>query len=339
VITPDGAENVVYTFMGGADGNHPNAGVIQDAEGNLYGTTSYGGYERDGCRRTTGCGVVFEVSLNGTEKALYSFEGKGDGGGPSGNLLLDNEGNLYATTFWASTRWPGVVFKVDPEGTETVLHTFRAYKGDGKHPGGNLVMDAQGNLYGTTQSGGVSGYYGPPDHSNPCYYGGCGTVFEISAAGEEKILYAFKGWGHGDGASPGSLVIDRQGNLYGLSGAGGIYGYGAIFEITASAAEKQLYSFTGGEDGGYPTGLVLDGQGDLYGTAATGGKYDDGTVFELTSSGMLEVLHNFAGGSDGQGPEGLLRDAQGNLYGTTTYGGNVNSTCFAGCGVVFKVTP
>lgn len=328
--------------MGGADGGHPNAGVIRGEKGDLYGTTDYGGYESGGCRRTTGCGAVFEGSPNGSEKALYSFEGKGDGGFPNGSLLLDDEGNLYGITFLASDRSPekqGVVFMLAPDGTETVLHTFQAYKGDGEHQIGNLVMDAQGNLYGTTEGGGHYGYYGPPDHANPCYYSGCGTVFEISTGGEERILYAFKGWGHGDGAIPYALVIDAQGNIYGLTEQGGIYGYGSIFEITAAGAEKQLYSFTSGEDGAYPTGLVLGGQGNLFGTAVAGGTYGDGTVFEFTSSGTLEVLHNFAGVSDGEAPEGLLRDAHGNLYGATTYGGNVNSTCFAGCGVVFMVTP
>ena len=322
-ITPTGTEKVLYSFAGGTDGANPTAGLLR-AKGNLFGTTVYGG--------TFGAGTVFEIPKKGAEKVLYSFSGIPDGVGPYGaTLVADKQGNLYGTTNWGGVANYGTVFEVTPTGTEKTLYAF-AGTPDGWAPVAGLVRDSKGNLYGVS-------YYGGP-------YGdayGFGSVYEITAAGTEKVLYNFcpSGSSCTDGANPyaATLVRDTKGNLYGTTEWGGAFNAGTVFEITKAGAEKVLYSFNGPPDGWQPfAGLVRDTAGNLYGTTAFGGAYGYGTVFKIAPSGTETVLYNFTGGADGANPwAGLVRDKQGNLYGTTAYGGNIN--CSGGCGVVFKVTP
>jgi uncharacterized repeat protein (TIGR03803 family) len=329
-VSPAGKEKVLYRFTGGADGASPQAGLVIDQAGNLYGTTFAGGIQNCAGK---GCGTVFKVSPAGQETVLYSFTGGDDGGLPIGGLVMDKTGNLYGTTEDSAPLTFGTVFKLTPSGTETVLHTFTGGS-DGVSPSyGNLLMDTRGNLYGTTQAGGSSQG---------------GTVFRVTPSGTETVLYAFKGGA--DGKLPfGSLAMDKQGRIYGTTSLGGMpCGCGTVYRLTPSGTETVLYTFQGGADGLGPLGgVVLDSAGNLYGTTEFGGSttctpVTCGTVFKVSTSRTETVLHSFVlNGSDGIIPfSGLLMDKQGNFYGTTADGGTgTGAACPAGCGSVYKVTP
>jgi uncharacterized repeat protein (TIGR03803 family) len=285
--------------------------LLLDPERNLYGTTYAGG--------ANGCGVVFKVGPNGKETVIYSFNCQQDGGYPYANLIRDSAGNLYGTTEGGETTQLGAVFKVDMTGKETVLHTFTGYPHDGDSPFAGLVLDAEGNLYGTTEGGGA-------------YRDG--VVFKVDRAGNETVLYNFVGTP--DGASPyGGLVLDAAGNLYGTTRYGGASNYGTVFKLNPTTGQETvLYSFAGGgQDGEYPTaGLIAYGEGDFYGTAVNGADDDYGIVFRLNAAGNETEWYIFGGGRQGAYPYGgLVRDAAGNLYGTTFRGGDFNY------GVVFRV--
>jgi uncharacterized repeat protein (TIGR03803 family) len=328
--------SVLYSFTGGADGGDSTAGLIRDAVGNLYGTTS-------SCGPYVGCigsyGTVFKLDTSGNEIVLYSFSGGTDGAYPYAGLVHDRAGNFYGTTknggnftcpdFYGC----GTVFKLDRSGNETVLYRFSGT--DGEYPVGDLLRDTAGNLYGTTSYGGLYG--------DVCYP--CGTVFKVDTAGKETVLYSFTG--NNDGGYPlAGLVRDSAGNLYGTTLTGGSLtcdglpgGCGTVFKLDTAGKETALYTFTGGTDGAFPYGgLVLDAVGNLYGTTGFGGDLSCqppngcGTVFKLTKTGRKKVLYSFTGnGVDGAVPNTtLVRDAAGNLYGTTNAGG-------IGAGVVFKV--
>ena len=365
-ISPSGSETVVYAFNGPpADGAQPAGNLIMDANGNLYGTTAYGG-NTSACGPGIdgggyGCGTVFMITPSGQESVLYAFgTNPNDGFTPQAGLVMDESGNLYGTTAHggqlsgAICKGPftvgcGTVFKVTPSGQESVLYTFCPSEGecsDGANPQGGVVFGPDGNLYGTTLYGGVSDCAGSP----------CGTVFKVSLDGSETVVHAFTG-GSGDGGWPlAGVVFDASGNLYGTTESGGSGEAGTVFEITAAGKEKLLYSFNG-EDGQYnpAAGLIFDGQGNLYGTTAAGfasGSGRTGTVFEVTPSGQETVLYTFSGlagifldpedGPDGSTPvAGLVFDRSGNLYGTAEYGGTgPGSGCLygIGCGVVFELT-
>ena len=306
-VDTTGAETVLYSFTGGADGSGPSAGLIRNSAGTLYGTTSDGG--------TSGRGVVFKLDTTGTETVLYSFTGEADGGYPSAGLIQDSAGNLYGTTEYGGASNDGVVFKVDTSGTETVLHSFRG--GDGATPFAGLIRDSAGDLYGTTYVGGASGL---------------GVVFKLNKTGE-TVLYSFTG---GDGAYPGAgLFRDSAGILYGTT----LYGaldFGEVFMLDTTGAETVLHSFTGGTDGAYPYAVLIQGSaGNLYGTTYLGGTSNNaGVVFKLDTTGTETVLYSFTGGTDGGEPlAGVIQDSAGNLYGTTSGGGIDNH------GVVFKLQP
>lgn len=306
---------VVYNFAGTGSGASPFAGLTQDAEGNFYGTTIQGG-------GVNGAGTVFKLTPDETESVLYSFTDGSDGGIPYGGVVRDQEGNLYGTT--SSGGQPqcncGVVYKIDTAGHESVLHTFVG-GADGATPYGSLVMDADGNLYGTTFDGGGT-----------C---NCGTVFKLAPNGKETVLHAFEGGA--DGANPySSLIMDKRGDLTGATyqGGGAACNCGTVFTLRGHK-ESVLYVFTGGSDGAYPqTSLIQDKQGNLYGTTKFGGAFSGGTVFKLAPDNSETVLHPFSGGADGASPyAGLVADRDGNLYGTTQEGG------VSDAGTVFKVAP
>jgi uncharacterized repeat protein (TIGR03803 family) len=265
-------ETVLHSFTGSPDGAGPIAGLVMDAKGNLYGTTYYGG----GPDPT---GTVFKVSKSGKETVLYSFcavSGCADGESPYVGLVMDAKGNLYGTTTGGGASGAGTVFKVTSKGKETVLYSFTG-GADGAYPYAGLVMDAKGNLYGTTYYGGAGG----------CDLG-CGTVFKVTKAGKETVLYSFAGGT--DGATPyAGLVMDAKGNLYGTTYYGGTstncyLDCGTVFKVSSKGKETVLYSFTGGTDGAYPYFgfLVMDAKGNLYGTAYAGGSSEEGTVWKLT---------------------------------------------------------
>jgi uncharacterized repeat protein (TIGR03803 family) len=282
-------------------------------------------------------------------KVLYSFCSQAncaDGEEPEGTPVLDAKGNVFGTTIRGGAAQCahlgsyscGIVYRITSSGAESVLHAFTG-KRDGAAPFGDIVMDSDGNIYGTTTEGGEKG----------CGDRGCGTVFEVSRTGAEAILYSFCSEAHcTDGRLPWSGVIaDEKGNLYGTTDLGGAHGFGTVFEITRGDREKVLYSFAGQGDGASPVaGLLRDAAGNLYGTTASGGKsgcgggLGCGTVFKLGADGTHTVLYAFAGGSDGAGPGygKLTVDREGNLYGTTANGGGTG--CGGpGCGTVFRVTP
>jgi uncharacterized repeat protein (TIGR03803 family) len=254
-----GAEKVLHAFSGAnGDGSLPEEGLI-DVDGTLYGTASSGGTYADG--------TVFKVKPSGVEKTIYVF-GTNDGTVPT--TLLHVFGSLYGTTYlgsrFLSTAY-GEVFKLQPDGSETVLHTFQGSgTGDGAYPYAGLV-DVGGTLYGTTISGGQYGY---------------GTVFKITPSGAESVVYSFGGPGVGDGASPWAGLIGVGGTLYGTTLQGGAHNYGTVFSITPGGVETVLYSFQGVDgDGAYPYGSLLNVSGTLYGTTDEGGASGYGTVFAL----------------------------------------------------------
>jgi uncharacterized repeat protein (TIGR03803 family) len=223
-LDTEGRESVLYSFTGGADGGYAWAGLLRDAEGDLYGTTLSDG--------AFGYGTVYKLSpplsvcktalCPWRETVLYSFTGGADGGAPFSALVEDAAGNLYGTTTEGGPSRNGTVFKLDPNGKETVLYSF-AGGDDGSQPWAGVVMDAVGNLYGTTTGGGSSG-----------------TVFELDTKGDETVLHHFTG--SPDGADPVDVLFrDPAGNLYGttLEGGGGNCppdnGCGTVFEVEAQA--------------------------------------------------------------------------------------------------------
>jgi len=375
LVAPGSAQaqtfTVLYTFTSTADGEQPDAGLIQDAAGNLYGTTQYGG-------TNGGFGTVFKLDTTGKESVLLSFAGTPDAEDPYSGLTRDKAGNFYGTTLYGGTHGGfGTVFKLRPSGKESILHSF-AGTPDGGDPRSVLVRDAAGNLYGTTQYGGTQGgfgtvfkldtkgkltllhsFAGTPDGEDPYsgllrdkagnFYGttqyggtggGYGTVFKLDAKGKLTLLHSFAGTP--DGVNPlAGLLRDAAGNLYGTTQYGGTNGgYGTVFKLNAKGKLTLLHSFAGMPDGVNPySRLIRDPAGNFYGTTFYGGTLGYGTVFKLDTAGKLTVLHSFNPSPDGAHPiAGLILDKAGNLYGTTSDGGDL-SCGFSGCGTVFKLTP
>lgn len=321
---------VIYAFSELSNGgSEPHEHLIFDAAGNLYGVDQYGG--------TYGNGIVYELSPqpNGTwaEEILYSFTGGADGSWPTAALVFDPAGNLYGATWLGGQYGAGVVFELspNPDGTwtQSVLHTFTGGT-DGSESWGALVMDAAGNLYGTTVYGGADG-------------GGIAFQLVPNSDGTwtENILHTFTGGADG-WCVPRGLVFDPAGNLYGTTAFGGAHNDGTVFELSpapdGSWTEAVLHSFNSA-DGAQPHSTpVFDSLGRLYGTTWYGGAYGNGVVFILIpnpdGTWTEKVLHGFAGGSDGANPfVGVTFDASGNLYGTALAGGANND------GVVFMLTP
>jgi uncharacterized repeat protein (TIGR03803 family) len=336
-------EVVLHSFDPGLrDGLNPQGSLTFDAFGNLYGTTYSGGV--NGCFGSTfNCGTVFELSPTSgggwIEKLLHNFGRGQDGSSPSAGLVLDASGNLYGTTDLGGAYGYGTVFELSPakdgSWTEKVLHHFNSHGRDGLYPYGDVMVDASGNVYGTTSGGGSFG---------------SGTVFElVSANGKwvEKILHNFAYPGTArDGWAPwGGVISDGLGNLYGTTSAGGPYGYGIVFRLSLAAdgswSETTLHSFSyDGKDGvqSYAK-LTFDRAGNLYGSTPGGGAGNRGTVFELIplSNGVWKekIVHDFtADGTDGVQPgAGVIVDGSGNIFGTTI------GSSGRGFGTVYELTP
>jgi uncharacterized repeat protein (TIGR03803 family) len=282
-ITPTGVQTGLYFFSGGADGGQPSD-VIQGSDGNLYGTTAYGGVANNACG-AGGCGVAFKLTTAGAESTLYSFSaGTADGGLPVG-ITQGTDGNFYGTTTYGGSANNGTVVRITPAGVETVLHSF-AGGNDGANPQGPLIQGKDGNFYGTTTYGGTANG---------------GTVFKISAAGVETVLYSFAG-GSTDGANPyTSLVQGTDGNFYGTTNAGGdgscIAGCGAVFKVTPTGTESVVYFFTAAMFGGpqppTPSSLLQGSDGNFYGTTLNGGQYGGGAFFKVTPAGAATLLYSF----------------------------------------------
>jgi len=356
-------EKLLFSFNL-TDGNLPNAGLVADKQGNLYGTTSYYGGKY-------GYGNVFELSPTKSggwkETVLHDFTGK-DGAYPLDSLILDAAGNLYGTaqvggkgTCTNNGLGCGVAFKLShgkSGWTETVLYSFVPGKTKGVIPVGGLVFDGKGNLYGTTWAPGILGgplYARTRGGSRNTFWGcnkpGCGgMVYKLAPTKngwKETDIYAFTG-GNDGSASQASLVFDAAGNLYGTTVYGGTtgcasgFGCGVVFKLTPANKgwkEATLYRFTGAGDGAYPMGSVLfDTAGNIFSTGSAGGSSGKGVVFEMTLSGQKwieAVLYNFSGGSDGGSPFAtLISDNRGNFYGTTTQGGDGYQS-----GVLYQLSP
>lgn len=286
------------------------------------------------------CLVVVTANA-GTEKVLHEFNVQ-DGEYPYNGVVLDSAGNLYGTAFYGGSKTTqfGVVFKLTPEAgggwTESTIYKFTG-GADGNHPYSHLVMDAAGNLYGTT--------YGANDGGS-----GKGTAYQLSpqADGSYKFTLLHTFGGGQDGAQPnGYMGMDSAGSLYGTTFTGGSFNLGTAFELTPLSGgawkETLLHTFSGGLDGANPSDGVILANGNLYGTTELGGngcsESGCGVVFELAQTengGWKETfLHRFAHGPDGYSPVGLIFDSVGNLYGAAAGG---EAQC-GGCGSVFRLTP
>jgi hypothetical protein len=351
---------LLHTFSGAPDGAYPEAGFVQDAAGNLYGTTQLGGSTAGVCvnisgfNNINGCGTIFKIDTTGAESVLYRFTGGTDGEFPASGLVIDGAGNLYGTTSAA-------VFKLDTRGKFSTLHSPGAYAG--------LVMDAAGILYGSSAdgifsldassnkytvlapgvgssaplaldaTGNLYGTTGSASCKTPC-----GTVFKLDTTKTYSTLYTFP-QGPTDGFDPVSgVIVDSVGNLYGTTLSGGApnctggqnnpVGCGTVFKLSPSNIES-VFSLQGGD---YPNvGLVQDAAGNLYGSAEWSGPTagTPAVLFKMTPSGADTVLFTLTGGGlDRSYPTGSLAlDASGNLSGTTQYGGSV------GAGTAFKLNP
>src|SRR5579859_6535958 len=328
VVSTGELETVIYPFAGGTvnDGAAPGAAPIQGSDGNFYGTTQSGGGAGDE-------GTVFKVTPLGVETVLHVFAGGSDGLQINGGVIQGSDGNFYGTSSFGGANNLGTVFKVTPAGVESVIYSF-AGGSDGSNPYAGLIQGSDGNFYGTTRNG------GPSD---------AGTVFRVTLAGVETVLYSFAGPAGSDGAQPqGGLIQATDGNFYGTTFRGGsssgkaaacsvvfsgnqLSGCGTVFKVTPAGVETVLYSFGAGSDGQNAAGLIQGSDGNFFGTTQSGGSSGNGTLFRCTPAGVEAVLYSFAGGSDGSSPvAGVIQGSDGHFYGTTQTGGS------SGNGTLFK---
>jgi hypothetical protein len=359
-------ETILHGFSG-SDGSQPAGSVIVDANGNLFGTTAYGGSGT--CillGSNVGCGIVYELSPPArqggkwTYTAVYNFQGGKDGQYPRGDLVFDSTGNLYGATVYGGGYgtcnapyflYCGTVFKLNPpkkkggQWREKVLHAFKSGT-DGSNPNGGLVFDSKGAIYGTTYAGGNQNC--KTDSSV-----GCGTAFELkppsTKGGDwaENHLHIFTAVS--DGRLPSSGVIfDASGAIYGAA-EGGVKMGGVVFRLATAGGggwkETVVYGFSSGSYSYTPVVAVFDRIGNLYGTTNVGPSQSlAGSVFRLRppkrndGSWSFTLLYGFTGVPDATLPNaGLVFDETGNLYGTTELGGT--GACQGGCGTVLEVNP
>jgi len=331
-LDSSGQESVLYSFTGGTDGGIPIGRLLANG-GSFYGVTSAGGDP------TCACGTVFKLDSNGKLTVLHTFTGGMDGaqnpGQPELGLVLIN-GNFYGAASFGGvvgcdgSLGCGVVFKVTPTATESVLYRFTA-QADGGFPQ-DLIRDSAGNLYGET-----GGSY---------MAGNAGTIFKMDTAGNLTTLYTFPGGT--TGTSPRwRLIRTTSGVFHGVTQFGGdstcalgSIGCGVVFSLDSTGTEKVLHTFgKQATDGEEPSGALLNVASIYYGATFYGGTinatctFGCGVIYRVTDSGQYSVLHRFTGAADGWLPTGgLTSDGAGNLYGTAELGGNGN-------GVVFKITP
>ncbi len=315
-------EETLYSFGSKSpDAWWPRGVVFQASDGSFYGVTESGGLP--GCGNV-GCGTVYKVSSTGDETVLYLFTEASGGATVPAVLIQGNDGNFYGTTYSGGTNNSGTVFKLTPQGAETILYSF---KGGSDGAGGQgLIQGSDGNYYGTTYSGGANNF---------------GTVFKLTPQGVETILYAFSGTDQlgPDGANPvGQLVQGSDGNFYGVTYYGGLLcnklnGCGIVFKVTPDGVETILHQFSGLD--GNPNGLIQGSDGNFYGTTS-GSTTSSGTVFRVTAEGVETILYvfNLLNGPDGASPQApLTQGSDGNFYGTTNLGGKNDG------GTMFQVTP
>jgi uncharacterized repeat protein (TIGR03803 family) len=319
-LAPDGNETVLHAFKGGNDGAHPAAELTLGNDGALYGTTTVGG--GNGCGGN-GCGTVFKVTTDGTETVLHAFNGA-DGAGPKWGVIQDGAGNIFGSTNYGAEagcqldQGCGVVFKLTPQGRESVRYTFQGGS-DGGNPNSALIRDASGNLYGAALWGGNNG--------------NDGVIFKLKRGGGEAVLQKFSS----KALSPAGLSMDGAGNLY-TTLQGGAHGRGAVYRLAPDGTGGIVYSFQGRKDGDTPfSGVIVDSAQNLYGTTIFGGGkgcggIGCGTAFKIAPDGTETILHSFHAGHRGAVPSRLIIDKKGDLYGTTFDGG------LHGAGTVFRLT-
>jgi len=327
------------------DGLNPDLmSVAQGLDGNLYGTTVYGGANKTCNAKQVGCGTVFKITPGGTLTTLYSFCSNTnctDGAYPIGGMTLATNGDLYGTTSGGGANGYGMVFKVSPQGKLTTVYNFCSQFGcpDGREPGAPPIQGTDGNLYGTTILGGTGGCGG-------CHGGG--VAYKLTLGGKQSVIHNFCTGTCTDGNNPSyPLVQGTDGNFYGvITGRAGYYD-GKLFKMTPKGTLTVLYNFCAQSnctDGAFPYGALTQGaDGDLYGTTSAGGAVGDGgngTFYKITKAGKLTTLHSFdyeTKGNYGSDPQaGVVLGTDGNFYGGTYLGGTL---CVFGCGTVFKITP
>ncbi len=321
-MTPSGTLTTLYSFcssQGCADGSFPDAGLLQAADGNLYGTTSDGGAHGTG-------GTVFKITPSGTLTTIYSFcsvANCADGQRPNTTLIQGIDGNFYGTTATDGVNHAGTVFQLTPSGTLTTVYHFCSQNGctDGASPDG-LLQTSDGTLYGTTLNGGAST--------------AVGTIFKLTTSGNLTTLWSFCTQSHcTDGQNPlAGLVLGSDGLFYGTTSLGGANGFGTVFKISSSGTFTLLHGFQQGTDGTQSYGpLVQAVDGNYYGTTRMGGTNGNGTLFEVTPGGALTTLYNFCAQNncaDGEQPLAGLKYTRGNFYGTTSSGGSgIDGTVFS----------
>jgi uncharacterized repeat protein (TIGR03803 family) len=291
----------------------------------------------------TGCGTIFKIAPNGTLTTIYNFCSNGgiceDGQWPIGTLIRASDGNFYGTTLAGGTGngGNGTVFRITPSGKLSTIYSFCSQSNctDGERPFWGVIQATDGDLYGSTSSGGANDD---------------GTVYRVTSSGTLTTLHSFNG---ADGQGPDAGVIQASdGSFYGTTLEGGEgsaceYGCGTVFKMTLGGALTTLHSF-GQSDGTNPyTGVIQATDGNFYGTTAGGGANcpdndSCGTVFEITPIGTLTTLYNFCSQSDcsdGRSPFGaLLQSTNGTFYGATYQGGSACVDDFDGCGTIFSVS-
>jgi|HubBroStandDraft_6_1064221.scaffolds.fasta_scaffold68231_2 uncharacterized repeat protein (TIGR03803 family) len=346
-VTPAGALKTIYGFCSQTnctDGANPYAGLVLGDDGNLYGTTYAGGANPNDCvGESFGCGTIFKITPEGALTTLYSFcvayPSCTDGDLPYAGLTQGSDGSFYGTTGFGGANGAGTIFKVTSLGKLTTLYSFcaRTNCSDGSFPQAALVQATDGDFYGTNVEGG---------NAANCF-GGCGTVFKITARGNLTTLYTFCGRPEcPDGFEPQGLVEGADRNFYGVTIDGAAVDNGTAFKITPSGELTTLHSFcsqTNCADGAFPyVGLIQATDGNFYGMTGEGGNLMPcggtsdgcGTVFEISPQGSLTTLHvfDFTEGFDPQ--DGLLQATNGSLYGAV-WGGGSNNCGLPGCGTVF----
>jgi uncharacterized repeat protein (TIGR03803 family) len=267
-------EKILYDFGGGDVGFSPGSPLIFDAAGNLYGSTfSGGGYSGF---HGLGCGSVYELTPGTggawTATSLHTFTNEDDGCG-AGSIARTAAGDFFGAAEYGEFGY-GVVFELTPGSGGVWTDVFlKSFGNDGPRNTTSLALDAHGNVYGASCSGGSLYKYGAVFELTP----GSGGIWTFS------IPYTFTSTS--DGTCPGGLIFDAGGNLYGVTAEGGSDNYGTVFELILGTngvwTKTILHSFAGGNDGSYPDGLTLEASGDLYGTTSSGGAYNGGTVFKI----------------------------------------------------------
>jgi uncharacterized repeat protein (TIGR03803 family) len=359
-IDSAGNETILYRFEGGENGLGPDAGLVRDGNGNLFGTTQGNGF-------VGGASVVFKVDPNGQQRVLYTANG-GDACCLDSPLAVDAQGNLYGMSPYGgnpncglaqNNLGCGTLFEITASGKFKVLHVFKGT--DGIQPEGGVVLDAQGNLYGTTVWGGklTCTYPGWGEGGGK----GCGTIYKLEPSGKFTVLHTFTG--PKDGSYPLGVIIDSSGNLYGIADSGGDtikktnweYGLGTVFKVDTSGTFSVLYTFQPCtnppcSDGKvrnslYASHLTRDSKGNLYGIEEVNDcAFGGGCIFRIDTNGKIADLYDFTQEQSGSpafyDAMGLVLVSDRDFYGSTPFGGAKEPECFdnigGDCGSVFHLT-